>query len=212
MGRIFLTFTFLILFTSNLYAQSNHNELILTYLKTTKVDKILHNDTFIIGYSYKYKQPIWTYTKVTAKDLKVKSNRKKLCKFKIDKRIPEIYRSTKTDYVNSGFDRGHISGYSTVDFTDTGAKQSCYLSNISPQYGSGFNRSKWKLIEEETRKIIKELGSGCIITVVFFDNNPFNDRYMSTGQKLQIPDAFAKIILINNLVHKVYFLEHKEYK
>jgi len=180
------------------------------YLNDAKIDKVLHKDTFTIFYSYKYKQPICTISYLTSENVKIKSDRKKLCKFKEDLSIPKEYRSTLDDYRGSGFDRGHCASFASSDYTIQGAKDSCLLSNISPQYGSHFNRSVWKEIESSTRELTEDKNI-TVITVVFFDNNPWNNKFLEVGQKLQVPDGFAKIILQNEKVIKFWFIEHKNY-
>lgn len=178
------------------------------YLDDTKVDILLNKDTFSIFYSYKYKQPVYTVSILTPQNVKIKTDRTKLCKFKADSFVPKEYRSTLDDYKDSGYDRGHLASYASSDFTILGAKESCLLSNMSPQTAH-FNRVKWRKIEHSTRELAKTQKIK-VVTIVFFDNNPFNDKFLKTGNHLKIPDGFAKIIMDSNgTIIKYWFVEHK---
>jgi endonuclease G len=87
----------------------------------------LCNDEFATLYSYDTKTPLMSYEH---HDTAVKI--KRTGKFHIDNRIPKQYQSVDSDYVKSGYDRGHMSP--SGDMEDQLAQdESFQFSNIAPQ-------------------------------------------------------------------------------
>jgi len=213
--KILLIITFICLLAIGYRAQAteydtNSSELLILqqYLDTEKIDVYKDYSTFYIAYSYKYKQPVYTVSTITPENVYIKNPRTKYCIFKEDITIEKQYRSTLDDYKKSGYDRGHIGSYASLDYKVQGAKESCLLSNMSPQLPK-FNRVKWRKIEHQTREFGK-LQTIKVITIAFFDNNPWNNEFVSVGQHLQIPDGYAKILIdVNGSILKYWFLEHK---
>jgi endonuclease G, mitochondrial len=76
--------------------------------------------------------------------------------------IPLLWRTRFTDFINSGFDRGHLvpsaDFYNQDDMND-----SFYLSNVSPQVGVGFNRGYWSRLEFFIRRRITPLFDQVIV-------------------------------------------------
>jgi endonuclease G len=183
-------------------------DILIDYLNNAKIDKVLEKDTYTIYYSNKYKQPIYTISDISPDNVYIKRPRDRYCIFKEDLDLNQTNRSVLNDYRRSGYDRGHIASYASLDYTIQGAQDSCLLSNMSPQLPK-FNRATWRRIEHQTREIGK-VQTIKVITVVFFDNNPWNNKFVEVGNHLQIPDGFAKIIMDeNNSIIQYWFLEHK---
>jgi endonuclease G len=72
-----------------------------------------------------------------------------------------------TDYVGSGFDRGHIAPAADNQCVSKQAMdESFYFTNMAPQR-AGLNRGAWKMLEEHTRDLAKKhdsvfVQSGCV--------------------------------------------------
>jgi endonuclease G len=69
------------------------------------------------------------------------------------------YTDLASDYVGSGFDRGHMAPAADNQCSGQDAMiESFYFSNMAPQYGQ-LNRGDWKTLEMKTRELAKSLDS-----------------------------------------------------
>jgi len=84
---------------------------------------------YVSGYSYLTKQPIWVAYALNPKQIGIKTERKD--KFAADPSVPKEYSASLNDYKKSGYDRGHLAPYASMDFSKVSANESFYLSNIS---------------------------------------------------------------------------------
>lgn len=64
--------------------------------------------------------------------------------FKEDSTVPDLYKAKLSDYLRSGYDRGHMAPAADCKHSQNAMDETFYLSNIAPQVGDGFNRDcKW---------------------------------------------------------------------
>ncbi|CAG0911930.1 unnamed protein product, partial [Cyprideis torosa] len=72
----------------------------------------------------------------------------RLDSFRVDLRIPAMFRAGLEDYVGSGYDRGHL--IASADRRSSGVlnSETFLLSNMSPQHPR-LNRGLWKTLEEK---------------------------------------------------------------
>ena len=69
------------------------------------------------------------------------------------------YTDLASDYVGSGYDRGHMAPAADNQCSGQDAMiESFYFSNMAPQYGQ-LNRGDWKTLEMRTRELAKSLDS-----------------------------------------------------
>lgn len=136
----------------------------------------LCNDEFATLYSDDTKTPLFSYEHHdTATQVKRSG------KFHVDNRIPKPYQSIDSDYVNSGYDRGHIAPSGDME-NQKAQDQSFQFSNIAPQ-SSKLNEIKWRILESQYR------GSHYIITGVVFQN-----KSKFVGNHVIVPTQFYKIV------------------
>lgn len=116
-------------------------------------------------FSQSKKYPVLVQWWVTKEKLTCKIPAKRGDKFVADPLISNTDLST--DYIGSGFDRGHLSpagdnaclGKSVMD-------ESFFYTNMVPQY-PGLNRGQWKALEDHTRELARSVDSvfveaGCV--------------------------------------------------
>jgi endonuclease G len=151
-------------------------------------DQYLCRDGYAVGYSYKYKQPLWVAYELTGKSVGNKIKRKD--KFDADDQIPAAYRAELSDYSKSGYDRGHMAPYASMDFNKESADQSFLLSNMSPQKG-GLNRQGWAQLEKYVRFWAKSKEEIWVYTGPIFKGK--NQKTIGKN-KIAVPSAFYKII------------------
>lgn len=82
----------------------------------------LCRDGYVVGYNYQTKQASWVAFKLTKS--KVANKLKRKDRFKEDSDVPFVYRATLSDYSKSGYDRGHLASYASMDFSQKSADES----------------------------------------------------------------------------------------
>lgn len=110
-------------------------------------------------------------------------SRKKF-KFKNDK---QIVTSTDKDFVNSGYDKGHLANSEDFAYDCELNELTFRFYNCVPQHPK-LNRGIWKKVENEIRKISqkKEITVMCI--------NIFNDEKYLPNSKVRIPTECIKLV------------------
>ncbi|WP_440993422.1 DNA/RNA non-specific endonuclease [Cysteiniphilum litorale] len=154
-----------------------------------KVNLYLCREGYISAYNYETKQPSWVAYRLTAQS--VSSKLKRNDEFQPDPEVPAKYRAELSDYKRSGYDRGHLAPYAAMDFNKTSAKQSFYLSNMSPQKG-GLNRQGWAKLESDVRFWAQMYKEVYVYTGPVFKNSK---THKTIGKnKIWVPEYFFKVV------------------
>jgi len=161
----------------------------MRYIEINQASRYLCRDGYVVNYNDKTKQPNWVAYRLTAKSVSHKTKREE--QFEPDTSIPKAYRAELADYKNSGYDRGHLAEYASMDFSAKSAKQSFLLSNISPQR-AGLNRHGWAQLEKYVRFWEKAKGELYVYTGVIYKNK-MPRSFIGKG-KVAVPDYFYKVI------------------
>ncbi|GAB4224812.1 MAG: DNA/RNA non-specific endonuclease [Francisella sp.] len=151
----------------------------------------LCRDGYVVGYNYKTKEASWVAFRLTK--AKVANHFKRENKFKEDYDIPFVYRATLNDYANSGYDRGHLASYASMDFSKKSAEQSFLLSNIAPQK-AGLNQQGWERLETYERIWANMYDSIYVFTGPIYKKQKIHKTI--GDNKIAVPDYFFKIIYI----------------
>ena len=161
-------------------------------------DQILTNRDYTIGYSYYFRQAKWALEIIDPGtiDIARKDN------FRSDYRIPSIFRADKADYVNSGYDRGHLVSSANHNEADLQNSETFLLSNMSPQ-SPDLNRRKWAELEEAVRKLDRQSSiyeTYVLSGPVFFFDQPVQSigSKDKNGVTIPIPNAYFKCVLTEN--------------
>lgn len=168
----------------------------LVYGLPSEPDLLLNRSSFAIGYSYKYRQPLWVCYILSASQLEMPKVRRRN-RFAVDPDI-KLNPVKPAEYRKSGYDRGHLAPAADMNYAALPMKHSFFMSNMSPQL-PGFNRGIWKRLELQIRQWAKQEGRLCIITGPLF----FSDRPEKISRNIPVPDAFFKIILDLTPPHKM---------
>lgn len=112
--------------------------------------------------------------------------------------------SVDKDYVNSGYDRGHLAPNwnqrSSVDRKD----DTFFFSNAAPQIGDGFNQSVWQDLERELTVWVEDLDAFWTITGVLYHDEAEDDPQTADGivrvdtignGGVYVPTHFYKIVV-----------------
>lgn len=141
---------------------------------------------YAINYRNDTKTAEYVVEHVTKPSISGKSNRQD--NFHADNDIAAEHRATLTDYVKSGYDRGHLSPASDNTTTDDIMSESFLLSNIVPQ-NSGNNRGIWNRLEQNVRIWVNE---GKDIYVI--SGTLYQPVHKTIGKGVAVPDYLWKVV------------------
>ncbi len=153
---------------------------------------LLKNTAYIVGYSEKRKDPLWSAYRVKHMDHPFLLERPK-GEFLTDPRTQA--KVTHHDFTGSGFDRGHMTPNSAIArcYGEEAQKETFLLSNICPQ-APALNQKVWEHLEMREITYADEYGEVWMIDgPVFADMNGGATRTLRSG--IAVPTAFYKICL-----------------
>ena len=161
-------------------------------------DQILFNRHYVIGYSYYFRQAKWALEIVDPD----KTDVERADNFRSDYRVPQMFRADKSDYKNSGYDRGHLVASANQREVEVQNSETFLLSNMSPQEPK-FNRQIWKKLEKAVRQLDSrdDIYETYVICGPIFD---FNKTVKTIGSEddngvtLPVPHSYFKSILTEN--------------
>ncbi len=156
-----------------------------------KSDMYLCRDGYVVGYNYQTKQPAWVAFRLTKS--KVANRYDRNDSFREDTDIPYVYRATLSDYKKSGYDRGHLASYASMDFSKKSAYESFLMSNMSPQKPA-LNRQGWERLETYERVWANMYDSVYIYTGPIYKKKKVYKTIGSNG--VAVPDYYYKIIYV----------------
>ena len=90
--------------------------------------------------------------------------------------IPGKFRSHLSDYVKSGYDRGHLVPAADITTNSRDLAETFLLSNCSPQ-NIGFNRGYWASLEKKIRSLTNSYSDVYILTGPLFIPHKEADGY-----------------------------------
>ena len=170
----------------HLYGNKVHDNLELGIPSAS--DQIIDREGYALGYSQKYRQPLWVTYRLTREEacsgFLERSN-----SFKTDMCVLGG-SATPNDYLHSEYDRGHLAPAADMRWSVDAMSDSFYMSNMSPQTPS-LNRDVWKRAEIFARDCAVKEGS------VFIVSGPIvtNDNPCTIGAScVTVPDLFYKVI------------------
>lgn len=187
-----------ILLSSTVIAVLNATN-ISDFIDLKTCDQIIDKQVFKICYSYKHKGALAVWYELDG-DLVNKNNIVERPVFYSEKNIPIQYRTKSQDYLNSGFNRGHLAPDANFDYELKAQTKTYTMANIVPQYPN-LNRKAWIKAEKYERLIASKLKTTTVINLV--------DYSKSTTQigknNLSVPNTFYKIIFNNDKNFKKCF-------
>ncbi|HNX74691.1 MAG TPA: DNA/RNA non-specific endonuclease [Candidatus Rifleibacterium sp.] len=147
---------------------------------------ILKNLAYHTGYSDERRNPIWAAYRLDTDNSSDTFKRPK--GFKVDLRTSA--RITPSDYVKSGYDRGHMAPNSAIAerYGLDAQLETFLMSNIVPQ-APVLNRQVWQRLERLEDEYSNILENVWVITGPVFD-----DHIQLMNKDIEVPDAFFKII------------------
>ena len=151
--------------------------------------ELVRHDGYTLRYDAALKNPVWVAYPLLAYEITGDADRDNE-RFAPDRTV-EGGTALPTDYVKSGYDRGHLAPAGDFKFSQQLTKQSFLMSNVSPQ-APQFNRGIWKSLEEQVRAWALRDGGLYVVTgPVLRSDLPTIGR----ANEVAVPDLFYKVIL-----------------
>ena len=176
-------------------AEFNLELAIPQFTKATE-SQVIEHIGYTVSYNKSLRNPNWVAYELTTAEVKGEEPRNG--DFIPDPDVKGT-QATDNDYKRSGWDRGHLAPAADMKWSEQAMKESFYLSNISPQ-NNNLNRGVWKSIEELTRDVANRYGNVLVVTGPVF-KTPKGKGTIGKN-KVVIPDAFYKVLLINDNGYK----------
>ena len=156
--------------------------------QTQKSHKILCKTEFAIGYSTELKTPLFVVQRLEAEKLTAPTVVQN-APFRLDPTLSKTEQPSLYDFVNSGYDRGHMAPFEDTNHDRNAAFESMMLTNIVPQH-SGNNRGIWRVLEDLVRNMTLE-GTIFVITGPVFDQ----PRKPIGENAIPVPSKLYKIVI-----------------
>lgn len=110
------------------------------------------------------RNPHWVAEHITPASLLLRNGDRRHSYFAEDASIPEKFRAKLSDYLRSGYDRGHQVPAADAKWSQEAMDSTFALSNMCPQVGDGFNRDYWAQFEDFCRRLTSFYPSVRIVT------------------------------------------------
>jgi endonuclease G len=155
------------------------------------------HEGYVLGHDSWLKIPLWVQYQLYPEDILGTSERSD--DFRPDTSIPFGFRAELSDFVSSGYDRGHMAPAADMKRSDQVMSESFLLSNMAPQVGSGFNRQIWANLEAAVRGWVEQRGALTIITGPVFavEQNRISFDVIGSDH-VAVPTHFYKIVVDAN--------------
>jgi endonuclease G len=111
--------------------------------------------------------------------------------FTADPQLQVGQRAEVSDYVKTGYDKGHIANDGDMGWDVTVERESFLMSNMTPQLPA-FNRGIWKILEVTTRSWATDRQH----TLVIYAGPIYSKDDKKIGDNaVDVPNGFYKIII-----------------
>ncbi|CAG2223449.1 EXOG [Mytilus edulis] len=138
----------------SLSSKTRASETILKYGIPDRGPDIRVYDNHILSYDQAKKTPVWVAEYITKRNIDGPADRRKI-KFKSDPNVQTEFSAENSDYLGSGWSRGHMAPAGDNKHSQEAMKQSFYLSNILPQNLEN-NGGFWNRLEMYCRDLTKK--------------------------------------------------------
>lgn len=151
---------------------------------------IIRHYAYTLAYHKEYKTPKWVAWTLTAK--RMEGRIKRGDEFIPDPQIPTRYQSVHGDYIQSGYDRGHMVPAGDMKWDKRAMDEAFYMSNMCPQ-APNLNRGDWRILEEKCRVWAQKVGDLYMVCGPIVEEGKWHKRI--GRNKVTVPDGFFKVVM-----------------
>lgn len=170
--------------------QGNDNgDLLMQKTAASDAHMMLKRSAYTLLYNKDTRLPVWVAWHLTKAHTNGQYKREGI-KFAEDEDVPTP-RATNMDYVNSGYDRGHMCPSGDNKWNEKAQLESFLYTNCCPQLHN-LNAGDWEELESQCREWAKAYGDIYIVCGPVL----LNKRHKTIGKsKVVVPEAFYKVVL-----------------
>ena len=200
----FFAFLLTLCISTNLFATDRAFKYAVSKDEKKQNNKLIAHEHYQLSYNFEHAQAEWVFHSLNYLPDDFIFDRTN--NFRQDP-ILKSMGPNRQDYLNSGYDRGHLAPSQDFAFSEEAVSDSFYYSNMSPQ-NSDFNQTGlWFKIENQIRR-----WSSVKSTQLFIFSGPVLTnklKKLKPDSKVSLPNMFYKVILAktqNGKYHAVGFL------
>jgi endonuclease G len=161
---------------------------VLVEPKLTPRTRTLCYSGYAVLFSGLTRTPLWSAEHLTAQRIGEARGQDRVNAFHPDPNLPAGDRSELSDYVRSGYDRGHMAP--SGDMPDSRSQEESFsLANMIPQDPQN-NRKLWAKIESDVRDLAVETGELYVVTGPVFTG----ENVQSLKGRVLIPTQIYKAV------------------
>lgn len=153
----------------------------------------LEHTGFFVSYNATCGIPSWVAWELTASETTGPISRKNY-DFMPDPLVPKENQVLKSDYKNSGYDRGHMCPAGDMEWSADAMHDCHYMTNICPQ-APKLNQNYWERLESACRRWADREGAIYIVCGPICTSSA--TTIGPTGS-IRVPDAYFKVVLSLN--------------
>ncbi|MBR1889081.1 MAG: DNA/RNA non-specific endonuclease [Alloprevotella sp.] len=151
--------------------------------------QILTRRGYTVSYNADNKIPNYVAWKLTAAHSRGYASREDM-EFRTDSEAQGA-RVDTYDYMNSGYDRGHMCPAGDNKWDEKALAQTFLFSNICPQH-RGLNANDWNELEQQTRVWARKYGEVYVVCGPVL----YARQHKTIGKhKVVVPEAFYKVVM-----------------
>ncbi|CAG0920832.1 unnamed protein product [Notodromas monacha] len=159
-------------------------------------------ENFVLSFDRRLRVATWVFEHFNRESLKKADGvDRSACTFFEDPDEHPYFRPTLQDYLNSGFDRGHMAAAANHRSNQKHMQDTFTLLNVAPQVGKGFNRDSWERLERYVRQLSRTYKEIYTCTGPLFLPRREGDgklyvKYQVIGKNhVAVPTHFFKIVV-----------------
>jgi endonuclease G len=154
-------------------------------------DRLLDEHSFVLSYSPSKRVPNWVAWRL---DQSYLGHVRRSNDFRPDPALPsELYHVSESDYLHSGYDRGHMCPSADREDTPEDNSSTFLFTNMEPQLHE-LNAGPWEKFEKYERELASRPGAVLYIVAGGVFSNPFP----TIGRGVAVPAANFKIVVVLN--------------
>lgn len=152
---------------------------------------VIEHMGYTVSYNSDYRIPNWVAYEL--QDAELYGDLDRAEKFSPDP-LQKGRQAYDSDYVGSGYDRGHMAPAGDMKWSTQAMEESFYLTNVCPQ-NHNLNAGVWNDLEKKVRQEARYYGKLWVVCGPIVGSN----RYGTVGRnKVVVPDSFFKALLAQN--------------
>jgi endonuclease G len=152
-------------------------------------DRLLDEHSFVVSYSPVKHVPNWVAWRL---DRSYLGHVRRKNDFRPDPALPrELYHVSESDYLHSGYDRGHMCPSADREDTPEDNSTTFVFTNMEPQLHE-LNAGPWEKFERYERELAARPGAVLYIVA----GGVFSSPFPTIGQGVAVPAANFKIVVV----------------